>query len=85
MQKMQALLPPAPLTPVSNRHIFFHGDKYAKCLNVADNREDSIVDSLLSTLLNLQFHHNPTILAFKEMLHFCRNVHIIYHICVFYD
>lgn len=60
MQKMQALLQPAPLTPVSNRCIFIRGNKDAKCLNVANNREDSIIDSLLSTLLNLRFHYNPT-------------------------
>lgn len=45
MQKMQALLQPAPLIPVSNGHIFIHGDKYAERLNVTDKGEDSIIDS----------------------------------------
>lgn len=59
MQKMQTLLQPSPLIPVSNEHIFTHGNKYTECLNVTNKGEEAIIDSLLSTSLNLQSHHNP--------------------------
>lgn len=56
MKKMQALLQPAPLIPVSNRHIFIHRHRYAEYFNVTNKGRDSITDRLLSALLNLQSH-----------------------------